>query len=96
MLFTRVKKTNCGKLDNNNNNNDKNVLLRTPVCTRKKMIKVEIKATYKNMLSEFCLNMFLKEPTGKGQISTTATVNTVVVWLVLPKKSGVEKAVDVF
>ena len=58
MLFASVK--NCGKLDNKNN--DKNVPLRTPVCTRKKMSKVEIKATYKNKFSGFCVNMFSKGP----------------------------------
>ena len=59
------------------------------------MNKVEIKATYKNMSGKFCVNMFLKGPTVQISISTTATVNTVVVWLVLPKRSGVEKAVNV-
>ena len=61
MLFASVKNANCGKLDNNNN--DKNVRLMTPVCTRKKMSKVEIKATNINMLSGFCVNMFLKGST---------------------------------
>ena len=47
MLFASVKNANCGKLDNNIN--DKNVLLMTLVFSRKKMSKVEIKVTNKDM-----------------------------------------------
>ena len=61
MLLASLKNANWGILDNNNN--DKNFLLMTPVCTRKKMSKVEIKATNINMLSGFCVNMFLKGST---------------------------------